>query len=86
MQCQSKDALGKPGVGFHKHVAGVALGDVIGTVMMAAIIANFDDDKNDDKNNYQASTVTWFLRLFILGQLMHWYFCVDTAFIKALLG
>jgi hypothetical protein len=36
--CQYKNALGTPNAGFHKHVAGVAVGDVIVTLIVVFIL------------------------------------------------
>ena len=69
--CQYKDVLGKPDEGVHKHVAGFAIGDVIGTLFIAAIIGQTPRE-----------TFHWFIWFFTLGQLLHWLFCVDTAFLR----
>jgi hypothetical protein len=75
-QCDKKDALGRPGEGFHKHFWGIALGDVLGTVAIAGVISYM---------------TTWrfiivLLVLFIVAEALHWYFCVDTAVIKFVRG
>ncbi len=70
--CKYKDSLGEPGKGFHKHFGGVAVGDFVGTAVIAAAIS------------YLSSWSFWivFLVLFIVAEFLHWYFCVDTAVLK----
>lgn len=82
--CQWRNILGVPGEGVHRHVLGVAWIDVVATLVAAAVIAlSTTTAATADKNIYQC-TASWFVRLFIAGQLLHWYFCVDTAFIRLL--
>lgn len=75
MSCQFKDSLGVPGEGFHStRFMGLAVGDTLGTFLLAWIIARLFGLK------YLPTLVV----LFVLGEVMHWYFCVDTAFLKYL--
>lgn len=70
----NKDSLGKPGEGFHKHVCGIAILDVIGTVGIGYFIAKtFDFDPT--------KTI---ITTFAVGQFAHWYFQVPTTVTKAL--
>jgi len=71
-RCAYKHALGVPGEGFHRHIGGVALLDFIGTAVIAGVISAL------------TGWSFWFLfiALFILGEFLHWYFCVDTVVIK----
>jgi hypothetical protein len=75
MSCPFKNALGVPGEGFHStRFMGLAVGDTVGTFILAWIII--------------ARMAGWaylptLIALFVLGEVLHWYFCVDTAFIKA---
>lgn len=39
--CQYKTALGTPNVGFHTHVAGVAVGDLIVTLVVIFLLHKF---------------------------------------------
>jgi hypothetical protein len=75
MSCQFKDSLGVPGEGFHStRFMGLAVGDTVGTFILAWIIARLFG------LNYLPTVIA----LFVIGELMHWYFCVDTAFLKYL--
>lgn len=73
--CQYKNALGIPGEGFHKHVAGIAIGDVIGTVAIAAGISAW--------TKYPFWIV--FVCILLLAMFLHWIFCVPTA-VNSLVG
>lgn len=73
--CSYKNSLGKPGEGFHQsRILGFALYDIIGTIIIAFIIG------------YISNISFWitFLLLFIVAQILHYIFCVDTEFIKIL--
>jgi hypothetical protein len=70
----NKDSFGKPGEGFHKHVFGVPIFDVLGTVAVGYFIAKtFDLDPTNT-----------IITTFIVGEAAHYYFGVDTVFIKAI--
>lgn len=72
--CQFKDALGKPGQGFHApRLLGLARNDLIGTVVLAWLIARFT----------RWSWLKAFFVMFAIGTALHLLFCVDTAFLKA---
>ncbi len=71
-RCDLKDSLGRPGEGFHKHFGGVAVGDLIGTVAIAGAISYL--------TAWRFMIVL--IVLLIAAEALHWYFCVDTAFIK----
>ena len=77
MACPYKDALGVPGEGFHSlRFMDVAVGDTVGTFLLAGLVSRalgFD---------YWPTLIG----LLILGEIMHWYFCVDTTVIKFLKG
>lgn len=73
--CQFKNSLGKPNEGFHKsRFLGLAIFDVIGTILVAALIAYW----------FQLSYVKIIGYAFLSGVFFHWLFCVDTAFAKTL--
>ena len=75
MACPFKDIFGKPGEGVHQYrIFGIAAVDLITTVLGAALISWKTD------HNF----LIVFACLFILGELLHWYFCVDTAVINFL--
>lgn len=68
------NVLGKPGEGFHKHVAGMAIGDIIATGIVAYGLSYYTDK----------SFIVMFIILFVIGTLLHIAFCVPTQFIKLL--
>ena len=62
-----------PGQGFHSLRAfGLAVGDTLGTLLLAWITAYFTE------------TALWknFVVWFVVGEFLHWYFGVQTAFLK----
>lgn len=67
-----KDMFGKPGEGIHRHFYGIAIWDVVFTVV-AAIVAS-----------YFLDVPFWqiLLGFFIMGEGMHLAFGVDTAVIR----
>ena len=73
--CKYKNALGEPGKGVHSYrLFGVAIADVIMTLIGAAIISYF--------SGYSFFYVA--VVLFILGIVLHRLFCVRTTVDKAL--
>ena len=75
MLCQFRNIFGAPGEGVHKQrLLGMAAFDLIGTLVMAAIISVF----------YDINITKSFLGLFLLAQIMHYVFCVNTAFLVAI--
>jgi len=77
--CQYRDVLGKAGEGIHSYrLFGVAIADVLMTIVAAALIWRFLFPK------------THFLIvlavLFILGVLLHRLFCVRTTIDKLIFG
>lgn len=73
--CQFKDVFGKPGQGFHSaRLAGLALYDVIGTVVLAWVLYKW----------YKVDPLCSFVVLFSLGVFLHWLFCVETPVIAKL--
>jgi len=73
--CQYKNILGEPNKGFHKaRLFGFASNDVVGTIMIAIIISYL----------YKYPFIVVLLILFLVAQILHWMFCVDTQFIKLL--
>ena len=67
-----ENALGVPGKGFHVHVFGIAIYDVIGTIAIAWLTSYLT------KTSFVWNCVVWF----VLGELLHWYFGVQTAFMR----
>lgn len=74
--CQYKYSLGKPGEGAHKHVFGFAVVDLLMTIAGAFLIGQVM------KRKKEKDILVIFVLLFALGQLMHYLFCVDTAFMR----
>lgn len=71
--CQYVNILGEPKKGFHKQrFLGVAIWDVLKTLMVAGIISIFS--VNPVKKFIQSTIV-----LLLLGIFLHWWFCVPTA-------
>jgi hypothetical protein len=81
--CQYKYALGVPGKGVHRHVGGVAIMDVLGTLLVAAI-ATVVFENDDDEQTRMTRFYRNALALFLLGIVLHWLFCVPTAFARVL--
>lgn len=72
--CKYKDILGQPLKGFHATRIGIfALWDIVGTIIGAYVIY---------KMQTTHSYVKILIGLLILGEILHYLFCVDTAFIK----
>ena len=72
MDCSYRNSLGVPGQGFHTHLGGVAVADVIATFLGAWLIARFTGW------NLLYTTIG----LFMIGILLHHVFCVETTFAK----
>ena len=69
--------FGEPGKGVHTHVFGVAIVDVILTIIGAFLL---------HKAYPKISTLQWFIVLIVLGILAHRAFGVKTTLNKFLLG
>jgi hypothetical protein len=71
--CKFRDILGKPNEGFHYiRIGPFAFLDVLGTLIVSYFI-----------NKIYFTTRSYLEVLcviFILGQFLHWLFCVDTSF------
>ncbi len=77
MACPFKDIFGKPGEGVHQYrIFGIAAVDMISTILGAFLISW------KTNNNF----LVVFTVLFIIGEILHWVFCVDTAVIKMITG
>ena len=73
--CKYKNMLGEPNKGVHSYrLFGVAIADVIMTIIAAAIIAYFR----------KQSFISVLLFLFLLGIVLHRIFCVRTTIDKLL--
>ena len=68
-----KHTFGEPGTGFHAtRIMGYALYDIIGTIVLALLFSYFT------RISVWYSLIGWF----VAGELLHWYFGVETAFLK----
>jgi hypothetical protein len=73
MACPYKNALGVPGQGFHSmRFMGLAVGDTVGTIVLAILVSRI----------FRYKFFPTLVFLFVLGEFLHWYFCVDSAFLK----
>ena len=73
MSCPYSKVLGERGKGFHStRILGMAAGDIVGTVGLAYMTTKLV------KVDFLPALAGWF----IAGELMHYYFCVDTAFLE----
>lgn len=79
--CKYKNILGIPNTGFHKHTYGIAINDVIGTIIIAYLWISIRDKKI---NVDLCELVKAFCVVFLVGEILHVMFCVDTQFIKFL--
>ena len=70
MSCPYSDSLGKPGEGVHAHFLGIAVIDVLFTVILAYIL-----HKVTGKFGFAA----WLVISFAAGIVAHRYFCVRTT-------
>ena len=67
--------FGKPETGFHAtRFGGYAVGDTVGTIILALISAWFF------KIDWKLSILIWF----VVGELSHYYFGVQTAFLTTI--
>jgi len=69
MLCKYKNALGIPGKGVHTHLFGVAIMDVLMTIVGAFLLSYF----------FKWNFIITLVVLFILGILLHRLFCVSTT-------
>lgn len=74
MLCPYKDRLGVPGEGVHTHYAGIAMADVLATVVAAECIVQV----------FHTNRVWTLLSLFLTGIVLHRVFCVRTTIDKYL--
>lgn len=80
MLCQYSNLPGKPNEGIHKYrIFGFALVDIIVTIILTIIILLLSK-KYIPFNLYNFLVV--FMSIFIIGELLHLIFCVNTKFIQ----
>ena len=68
------NALGIPGQGFHTHYGGIAVLDVLGTVVIAELLSY----------SFGWNIYMVLVTLFLAGIVLHRYFCVRTEVDKLL--
>lgn len=72
MSCPYKYIFGIPGKGFHsERFLGIALYDTLGTIVLALLVSYF----------FRVKIVTSIIGMFILGEVLHYLFGVQTAFL-----
>lgn len=74
--CTYKSIFGNPGEGFHKHYLGVAMGDLLGTILIIFLISWF--------GKYRFWDV--FVVVFLITIVLHRLFCVNTTINKLIFG
>ena len=75
MLCSYKNMLGAPNTGLHSiRLFDIAIFDVTLTILLGVLLAYYL------KINFWICLVI----LFIVGEFLHYIFCVDTTFIKIL--
>ena len=74
MKLLEPDSLGVAGEGFHKHVGGIAIFDVAGTILAGYLLARY----------IETPPIETIAVLFIVGEVAHAYFKVPTTVTKAL--
>jgi len=72
--CPYKDILGIPEKGFHTHFMGIAIGDVIATILLSEAIVFF----------FGTGRMITFISVFFTGIVLHRVFCVRTTIDKYL--
>jgi hypothetical protein len=69
----NKHTFGEPNQGFHAtRIMGFALYDIVGTIVVAWIFSYVT------RISFAYSLLGWF----VAGEVLHWYFGVETAFMK----
>ena len=77
MSCPFKDIFGKVREGPHSYrILDVAVVDTVLTILLALLL-----QKLFFQNFSFLIILAW---TFIIGEIMHWYFCVDTKVIQML--
>jgi hypothetical protein len=75
MNCPYKHILGIPEKGFHAtRLFGLALNDTLGTIVLAFILTYI----------YEVPLWKSLIGMFVLGELLHYLFGVQTAFLTAI--
>lgn len=73
--CKYKDALGKPGTGIHSfRIGGISVGDTLIVFLICIIISYI----------FKYSLLITTIGIFLLGIIVHRFFCVRTTVDKLL--
>jgi len=73
MPCPYSNILGTPGQGVHAaRIFGLSINDIIGTILIAIITSYF----------YKISLLYSFIGWFVLGEVLHYAFGTNTAFLQ----
>jgi hypothetical protein len=73
MPCPYSTILGTPGQGVHAaRIFGLSINDIIGTILIAIITSYF----------YKISLLYSFIGWFALGEVLHYAFGTNTAFLQ----
>lgn len=79
-----KDLLGKPGEGVHFHLFGIAIVDVVLTVVGALLLDAACRWARGEWGSFWATAPLWFAGLFALGEVLHIAIGVDTTVARLL--
>ena len=74
MSCIYKDSLGIPGQGVHTHFLGIAIFDVVATILVAELLAYV----------FHWNIYLTLIAAFLTGIVLHRMFCVRTTIDKLL--
>lgn len=75
MRCPYKDIFGKPKTGFHStRLFGLAVGDTLGTILLGLLFSWI----------FEFSLMYSIVGMFVLGEILHYWFGVQTAFLTLL--
>lgn len=74
--CKYRHIFGEEGKGVHTHIFGVAMFDLVGTIIIGWILAKL----------LHVHILYTLIPLFIIAIIMHRLFCVNTTFNKIIFG
>lgn len=85
--CKYKDILGKPNEGVHKYkIFGISIVDTVLTLIVALFIGIIVGILNANYSYIFYYSIISFIILLVLGELLHYLFCVKTTVIKKILN
>jgi predicted membrane-bound spermidine synthase len=84
--CEYSDILGKPNEGMHSYsIFDLAIFDILGTFVIALLFA-FIFLPNKIRSNFIVTFFFSLILMFIVAELLHYSFCVNTRFLNNYLG